>query len=82
MENIHPDHTIFVSRKQKEALLNQSGKVIWFTGLSGSGKSTLAAALDQLLNKQGFYTAVLDGDNVRAGINSNLGFSIEDPLQR
>lgn len=78
MENIHPDHTIFVSRKQKEALLNQSGKVIWFTGLSGSGKSTLAAALDQLLNKQGFYTAVLDGDNVRAGINSNLGFSIED----
>lgn len=78
MENIHPDHTIFVPRTRKEALLNQSGKVIWFTGLSGSGKSTLAASLEQHLNKQGFFTAVLDGDNVRAGINSNLGFSIED----
>ena len=78
MSNIHPDFEIFVSRKQKEQFLNQKSCVIWFTGLSGSGKSTIAAGLDKKLNALGFYTMVLDGDNVRTGINSNLGFSIDD----
>ncbi|HYG52641.1 MAG TPA: adenylyl-sulfate kinase [Flavobacteriales bacterium] len=78
MENIHPDFDKFASRKTKEALLNQKGMVIWFTGLSGSGKSTIAAGLDRLLVKKGYVTAVLDGDNVRTGINNNLGFSDED----
>ncbi|HLP13734.1 MAG TPA: adenylyl-sulfate kinase [Flavobacteriales bacterium] len=78
MENIHPDFDKFVSRKAKQALLNQRGMVIWFTGLSGSGKSTIAASLDRFLVKKGYVTAVLDGDNVRSGINNNLGFSDED----
>jgi adenylylsulfate kinase len=78
MENIHPDFDKFVTRKAKEALLNQKGMVIWFTGLSGSGKSTIAAALDCYLSKKGYLTAVLDGDNVRTGINNNLGFTNED----
>jgi adenylylsulfate kinase len=78
MNNIHPDFEKFVQRHQKEALLNQKACVLWFTGLSGSGKSTIAAGLDQLLHQKGIVTAVLDGDNVRTGINQNLGFSTED----
>ena len=78
MNNIHPNFSAFVSRGKKENILNQRAKVLWFTGLSGSGKSTIAAGLDDLLNQKGFITAVLDGDNVRTGINSNLGFSEED----
>lgn len=76
--NIHPDFEKFVSRGNKELFLNQQAKVLWFTGLSGSGKSTVAAELDQILAKSGYITAVLDGDNVRTGINSNLGFSEDD----
>jgi len=77
-QNIHPDFESFVSRGSKELLLNQRSTVLWFTGLSGSGKSTIAAKLDHFLSQNGYLTAVLDGDNVRAGINANLGFSEED----
>lgn len=76
--HIFPDHSIFVSREQKEKKLQQRGRVLWFTGLSGSGKSTIAAALEKHLSQSGFYTVVLDGDNVRNGINSNLGFGEAD----
>jgi adenylyl-sulfate kinase len=65
-----------VSRQDRMRIKNQQSFVIWFTGLSGSGKSTLAALLDQHLNFKGFHTYVLDGDNVRMGINKDLDFSI------
>lgn len=77
-ENIHPPYDQMIPRKGKEALLHQRAKVIWLTGLSGSGKSTLANELEKNLQTKGFLTMILDGDNVRAGINSNLGFSDED----
>jgi adenylylsulfate kinase len=74
-------HTIFerlVQREDRERLLEQKAKVFWLTGLSGSGKSTLAAGLQRALHAQGKLVYVLDGDNVRAGINNNLRFSEED----
>jgi adenylylsulfate kinase len=77
-DNIHPVFKKLVARKEKQQLLNQQGKVIWLTGLSGSGKSTLALGLEQRLFSEGFLTEVLDGDNIRSGINNNLGFSLED----
>ena len=67
-----------VSREAKERLLNQRGCVLWFTGLSGSGKSTVACTLEHALAARGILTTLLDGDNVRHGLNSNLGFSAED----
>jgi adenylylsulfate kinase len=76
--NIHPTFDRILQRSDKESLLKQRSKVIWMTGLSGSGKTTIAIALEQLLNDKGFLTQVLDGDNVRTGINNNLGFSVED----
>lgn len=76
--NIHPVFDRILQRKDKELLLQQKSAVIWLTGLSGSGKTTIAVALEQELNKKGFLTQVLDGDNVRTGINNNLGFSEED----
>ena len=77
-KNIHPDFHNFVGRAEKEKILGQKSKVIWLTGLSGSGKSTIAQLLEkQLLNKD-FFTKVLDGDNIRTGLNNNLGFSTED----
>lgn len=76
--NIHPIFDRLVSRSERESFLNQKGKVIWLTGLSGSGKSTLAAILERSLFESGFFCQVLDGDNIRSGINKNLGFSIED----
>lgn len=76
--NIHPVFDRILQRKDKEALLQQKSIVIWFTGLSGSGKTTIAIGLEQELNKRGFLTQILDGDNVRTGINNNLGFSEED----
>ena len=76
MNNLHP--TDLLSRADREIRLGQRGKVFWFTGLSGSGKSTLAIALEKKLFEQGFHVVVLDGDNIRTGINSNLGFSEED----
>ena len=71
-------HDTHVTREQREKLLNQKGGVIWFTGLSGAGKSTLANAVDYLLHQQGHLTYLLDGDNVRHGLNKNLGFSAAD----
>lgn len=67
-----------VNRQDRHQLLNQKGCVIWITGLSGSGKSTLACTLDHALLQRGKLSYVLDGDNVRHGLNNNLGFSAED----
>jgi adenylylsulfate kinase len=81
MEHIYPDFEKIVSRKEKEQKLKQKSKVIWFTGLSGSGKTTLATALERDLFNKGFLTQILDGDNIRSGINNNLGFSPEDRIE-
>ena len=77
-ENIHPTFGQLLDREAKEALLNQRGLVVWLYGLSGSGKSTLATALERRLHEEGVFTQVLDGDNIRTGLNNNLGFSDED----
>ena len=77
-ENLHPIHHHLLSREEREAFLNQKSKVIWLTGLSGSGKSTIAIQLERRLFEAGHFTQVLDGDNIRTGINNNLGFSLED----
>ena len=71
-------HETTVTVQDREQLLNQRGCVVWFTGLSGSGKSTLANAVAHLLHERKHHTYVLDGDNVRHGLNKNLGFSPED----
>lgn len=76
-ENIHPFDS-FSDRASKEQLLKQRAKVFWFTGLSGSGKTTIAKGLEHELQSQGYLAMVLNGDNVRAGINNNLGFSDAD----
>ena len=75
-KNIYPITTL--SREDKEKLLGQRGVMIWMTGLSGSGKSTVAIGVERELHKRGILCRILDGDNIRAGINSNLGFSEED----
>lgn len=75
--NIHW-HDGEVTREDREALLGQRGCTIWMTGLSGSGKSTVAVALEQALLERGNHAYRLDGDNIRHGLNSNLGFSAED----
>lgn len=67
-----------VQRSDRQKLLGQKGATLWFTGLSGSGKSTVAVALEQALHGQGRLCYRLDGDNIRLGINKNLGFSAED----
>ena len=77
-ENIFPDFESILSRREKQTLLKQKSKVIWMTGLSGSGKTTLAIALEKKLAGAGMLTQILDGDNIRTGVNSNLGFSDED----
>lgn len=77
-KNIFPVFEQILQRETKEELLNQKSKVLWFTGLSGSGKTTIAIALEKELHKIGFLTQILDGDNIRSGINSNLGFSEDD----
>ena len=76
--NIHPVFDQIMTREDKEQLLRQRSKVIWFTGLSGAGKTTLAKELEKRLHQNGYLTQVLDGDNIRTGINNNLGFSEED----
>lgn len=73
MNHIYPFQTK-VSVEQRASLLNQKPCLLWFTGLSGSGKSTLAMQLEAVLHQQGFKTYLLDGDNVRAGLNSDLTF--------
>lgn len=70
-----------LSRADKEVLLGQRGLMVWFTGLSGSGKSTVAIALERELHARGILCRILDGDNVRSGINNNLGFSAEDRVE-
>ncbi len=71
-------HEGTVTRQERQDNLSQKGATIWLTGLSGSGKSTIAVALEQVLMQQGKRAYVLDGDNVRHGLNKNLGFSAED----
>ena len=77
-ENIHPIFDTILQTKQKEELLKQHSVVLWMVGLSGSGKSTLARGLEKALHEEGYLTALLDGDNLRSGLNNNLGFSTED----
>jgi adenylylsulfate kinase len=76
--NIHPVFDQILTRQDKEKLLRQHSKVIWFSGLSGAGKTTLAKELEVMLHNKGYLTQILDGDNIRTGINNNLGFSDED----
>ncbi len=71
-------HTNTIDKKEREKLNNHRGLMIWFTGLSGSGKSTLANVLDTELYQHNIHSFLLDGDNLRHGLNQNLGFSIED----
>ncbi|MFI3282669.1 MAG: adenylyl-sulfate kinase [Rikenellaceae bacterium] len=76
--NIYPVFDRMLGRKDKESQLNQQAVALWLTGLSGSGKSTIAIALERELTQRGFLCRILDGDNIRSGINRNLGFSAED----
>ena len=78
MNHIHPVTERIITRAEKEIRLGQHAKVIWLTGLSGSGKSTLAIALERKLFDLNYRVVILDGDNIRSGINSNLSFSPED----
>ena len=78
MTNIHPETRRFLDRAAKEELLRQKGVVLWLYGLSGSGKSTIANEVERVLHGDGRMTVILDGDNLRTGLNSNLGFSDED----
>lgn len=78
MNHIHPIFDKILQREDKEAQLKQHSIVIWMVGLSGSGKSTLAKALERDLHERGFLTTLLDGDNLRTGINNNLGFTEAD----
>lgn len=71
-------HEATIAREDREKLLDQKGCVLWFTGLSASGKSTLAHEVENALHGRGRLTYVLDGDNIRHGLNNNLGFSPED----
>lgn len=77
-ENIYPIYDRMLSREERERQLGQRGMMVWFTGLSGSGKSTVALGVERELAAKGILCRILDGDNIRAGINSNLGFSEED----
>jgi adenylylsulfate kinase len=77
-DNLHPIFDRMLGRAEKEAKLNQRGRVIWLYGLSGSGKSTLAIALERRLHAEGVTTHLLDGDNVRTGLNRDLGFTDAD----
>jgi len=77
-KDIYPIFDTILSKSDKEKLLNQKGIVIWLVGLSGSGKSTIARAFETRLFNEGFLCMLLDGDNLRTGLNNNLGFSEED----
>lgn len=80
-KHIYPIFDRMLTRSDKEELLKQHSVMIWFTGLSGSGKSTIAIALERELQKRGLLCRILDGDNIRSGINNNLGFSAEDRVE-
>ncbi len=77
-ENIHTEFHRFLTPADKERLLGQRGGVFWMVGLSGSGKSTIANAAERTLHDAGRFTVILDGDNLRSGLNSNLGFTDDD----
>lgn len=79
--HIYPIFDRMLGRADKEELLKQHGLMIWFTGLSGSGKSTIAIALEREFQQRGLLCRILDGDNIRSGINNNLGFSAEDRVE-
>lgn len=79
--NIYPIFDRMLCRHDKEELLKQHSVMIWFTGLSGSGKSTIAIALERELHKRGLLCRILDGDNIRSGINNNLGFTEADRIE-
>ena len=79
--NIHPIFEKMLARETKEARLNQKARTLWFTGLSGSGKSTIATGLEKKLFEDGFFIQILDGDNIRSGINNNLSFTEEDRIE-
>ena len=79
--HIYPVSDRMLSRRDKEELLHQRGLMVWFTGLSGSGKSTVAIALERELHRRGILCRILDGDNIRCGINNNLGFSEADRVE-
>ena len=81
MENLFSSKHELISREDKEKLLNQKGVCLWLTGLSGSGKTTIGKTISKKLHKKGIITQVLDGDNIRIGINNNLSFSEEDRLE-
>jgi len=79
LENhIHPIFDRLLTKADREQRLQQRSKVLWLTGLSGSGKSTIAETLERKLHNHSYFAQVLDGDNIRSGINNNLGFSLED----
>lgn len=78
LNHIHPIFDQILQKSDKEQLLKQKAVVLWMVGLSGSGKSTLAKAIERELHDKGFLTQLLDGDNLRSGINNNLGFSESD----
>ena len=80
-KHIHPVFDRMLTREDKERLLKQNAKVFWMTGLSGSGKSTIGTAVEKELYAKGYLTQLLDGDNVRTGINNNLGFSTADRME-
>lgn len=77
-ENIYPIYDRMMTREEREQLLGQKGMMVWMTGLSGSGKSTVALGVERELHKRGLLCRLLDGDNIRDGINRGLGFSPED----
>lgn len=79
--NIFTIYDEILSRSEKEKFLNQKALAIWMTGLSGSGKTTIAKILEKKLLKKSFLTMLLDGDNVRDGLNKNLGFSEAERLE-
>ena len=79
--NIYPIFDRMMPRGDKEALLGQHSLMVWFTGLSGSGKSTIAIALERELHQRGLLCRILDGDNIRSGLNNNLGFSEADRVE-
>lgn len=78
MSDLYPIHERMLTRAEREAQLGQRAKVVWLFGLSGSGKSTLATALERKLFAEGLTTALLDGDNLRTGLNKGLGFTDAD----
>lgn len=78
MDNIHTTFHKLLKKKDKEKLLKQKGITFWLTGLSGSGKTTLAQAVEKKLHTDGYLVTVLDGDNIRNGVNNDLSFTLED----